>query len=147
MKSRQIEGSIEFEGEEYEYTAICEQRGDDWYPDRIAALDRADGAVLDVPDFEALEEFAMQNAWLLDWCGDHGWEIEDSGGGCSSLIREQNRKIVRITKDDDPTAPQTMDEPVLIGIYADSDDTSPEQATFLGGISEIMAGPSKSLVL
>ncbi len=147
MQIRSIEGSIEFEGEEYVYTAQCEQRGKDWYPDRITALDRADGAVLDVPDYEALEALAMQNAWLRKWCGDHGWEIEDSGGGCSALLREHNQKIVRITRDDDPTAPQTMDEPVLLGVYADHDDDSPELSAFPGGIAEIISSPSKSLVL
>jgi len=147
VKGRQIEGSIEFEGEEYEYTAICEQRGQDWYPDRIAALDRADGAVLDVEDYEALEAFAMQNAWLLDWCDDHGWQIEDSGGGRSALVRKRNGKIVRIERSGEPSAPQTLDEPVLLGINANSSDVAPEQVMFPSGISEIMSGPSKRLVL
>jgi len=147
MKAMSVEGLIEFQGEDYVYTAQCEPRGKDWYPDRITALDRADSTVLDVSDYEALEAFALQNAWLMQWCSDHGWEIEDSGGGCSALLREHNRRIVRMTKDDDPTAPQTMDEPVLLGIYADLDDDSPELSTFLGGITEIISSPSKRLVL
>ncbi len=147
MKTRSIEGLIAFEDEEYVYTAECEQRGKDWYPDRITALDCANGALLDGVDYEALEAVAMQNAWLLDWCEDRGWEIEDSGGGCSALVKEKNDKVLQITKPDDPSAPQTLHEPVLLGIYDEDSSIVLDSSVFPGGISEIMSGPAKSMLL
>jgi len=66
MKSRSMDGIFEFLGEEYEFTVICEQRGDEWYPDRIVALDRSDGEALDEINYDELEEVAMQHAWRLE---------------------------------------------------------------------------------
>jgi hypothetical protein len=68
-------------------------------------------------DFEALESLAMDNAQLLDWCERNGWEVEDSGGGCSALIRQDGALVRRITRVEDPSAPQTMGEPARVGLY------------------------------
>lgn len=148
MVRQTIDGEFAFKGKQYKYTADCEERGKDWFPGRIAELDRADGETLDGVDYEAVEEAAMAHAWLVNWCEDRGWEIEDSGGGCSALIREREGKVIRITKADDPTAPQSMDEPVKLGVYAADDDAQAiEEACFAGGISEIMASGLKSLII
>ena len=31
--------------------------------------------------FEEMQDLALENAQLLDWCERNGWEIEDTGGG------------------------------------------------------------------
>lgn len=64
MENHEYSGQFEFAGEEYGYTVRHEQRGNDWYPDRIVALDRADGESLENVDYEGLEAKAMEDAWV-----------------------------------------------------------------------------------
>ncbi len=65
MEMLAVAGSIEFMGEEYEYTARCEKRGNDWYPERITELDRSDDEPVDDGDFEKIEAAALEHAWTL----------------------------------------------------------------------------------
>lgn len=132
-----IRGIVEFEGGEYDYTAILRDPCDDARPSEVTDIDCADGTpVPDAVDFEALEELAMENARLLDWCAREGWEEEDTGGGCSALIRAPKGLIQRITKVNDPSMPQTMNESVTIGLYNWNDELLGETQQFSGGIDE-----------
>jgi len=136
-----IKGLIEFEGEEYDYRAeICDPYKDA-RPDRVTDIDRADGTpVPEGVDFEALESLAMENAQLLDWCEREGWEVEDSGGGCSALIRMDGALVRRITRVEDPSAPQTMREPVGVGLYNAESEVlvNPGCRVYPGGIDEML---------
>ena len=132
-----ISGIIEYEGEEYDYTAILRDPCNDARPSEVTDIDCADGLpVPDTVDYEALEELAMENARLLDWCGREGWEEEDTGGGCSALIRAPEGMIQRITKADDPSMPQTMSESIAVGKYDSADNLLGEVRIFQGGIDE-----------
>ncbi len=132
---RTISGIIEFNGEEYDYKAEIGVRGKDYHPDRITDLDCADGTALpDEIDYEALEALAMENAQLLDWCEREGWELEDTGGGCSAFSRTRNGSTQRITKADDPIVPQTMTDPIIVGLYDHSDTSTGEPRHYSGGI-------------
>jgi hypothetical protein len=136
-----IKGLIEFAGEEYDYRAeICDPYKDAW-PDHVTDIDRADGKpVPEGVDFEALESLAMENAQLLDWCEREGWEVEDSGGGCSALIRQDGALVRRITRVEDPSTPQTMGEPVRVGLYNAESETpaNPGSWVYPGGIDEML---------
>lgn len=132
-----ISGTIEYEGEEYDYTAKLRDPDNDARPSEVTDIDCADGSPIpDSVDFEALEELAMQNAELLDWCAREGWQQEDTGGGCSALIRAPKGLIQRITKVNDPSMPQTMDEPVSVGLYNWNDELLGQIRVFQGGIDE-----------
>jgi hypothetical protein len=132
-----ISGTVEFEGEEYDYTAILRDPCNDARPSEVTEIDCADGSTVpDSVDFETLEELAMENAQLLDWCEREGWEEEDTGGGCSALIRTPQGIIQRITKADDPSVPQTMSAPVAFGVYNRNDELQGEIRIFKGGIDE-----------
>ena len=78
----------------------------------------------------------MKNAELIDWCAREGWEEEDTGGGCSALIRSPNGLIQRITKADDPSMPQTMSEPIAFGEYTPDDNPLGDARIFQGGVDE-----------
>jgi hypothetical protein len=135
-ESVKISGTIEFGGEEYDYTAVlrdpCNGR-----PSEVTDIDCADGSpVPDEADFEALQERAMKNAELRDWCAREGWQEEDAGGGCTALIRAPEGLIQRLTKADDTSMPQTMDEPVVFGLYNWNDELLGEVRIFNGGIDE-----------
>lgn len=136
-----IKGLIEFAGEEYDYRAeICDPYKDA-RPDRVTDIDRSDGTpVPEGVNFEALESLAMENAQLFDWCEREGWEVEDSGGGCSALIRQDGALVRRITRVGDPSAPQTMSEPVRVGLYGAETDLplTPECRVYPGGIDEML---------
>jgi hypothetical protein len=132
-----ISGTIEFEGEEYDYTAILRDPHNDARPSEVTDVDCADGSPIpDTIDFEQLEELAMKNAELLDWCSREGWEEEDTGGGCSALIRAPQGLIQRITKANDPSMPQTMSEAIAVGLYNWKDELQGEIKKFNGGIDE-----------
>ncbi|MBC8378492.1 MAG: hypothetical protein H8E62_04885 [Planctomycetes bacterium] len=136
-KTVKISGIVEYEGEEYDYTAILRDPSNDARPSEVTDIDCADGSpVPDTVDFEALEELAMDNAQLLDWCEREGWEEEDTGGGCTALIRAPQGFIQRITKAGDPSVPQTMTEPVAIGRYNMNDELIGEIQIFNAGIDE-----------
>jgi hypothetical protein len=141
-----ISGTVEFEGEEYDYTAVLRDRRNNSRPSEVTDIDCADGSpVPDSVDFEALEELAMKNAELLDWCSREGWQEEDTGGGCSALIRAPQGLIQRITKEGDPTMPQTMSEPIAVGLYNWNDELLGEIRIFKGGIDEwIQSGGYKN---
>lgn len=135
-----ISGTIEFEGEEYDYTAVLRDRCSDARPSEVTDIDCADGSPLpDEVDFDALEELAMKNAELLDWCAREGWQEEDTGGGCTALIRAPEGLIQRITKAGDPSMPQAMSEPVAAGLYNWNDELLGEIQIFKGGIDEWIA--------
>ncbi len=134
---KQFTGNIEYKGVEYDYTAII-YTGDDAhaYPDQITDLDRADREPLDEDIWEEVEALALENARLVEWCEREGWEEEDTGGGCSALIRALDGIIQRLTKADDPSAPQTLSEPVVFGLYNWNDELLGEIRIFQGGIEE-----------
>jgi hypothetical protein len=132
-----ISGIIEYEGEEYDYAAVLRDPCNDARPSEVTDIDCADGMpVPDTVNFEALEELAMKNAELLDWCAREGWEEEDTGGGCSALIRASKGLIQRITKAADPSMPQTMSEPIAFGEYDSDDKPLGDVRIFQGGIDE-----------
>ena len=132
-----ISGIIEYEGEEYNYTAILRDPCNDARPSEVTDIDCADGSpVPDEVGFEALEELAMKNAELLDWYAREGWEEEDTGGGCSAMIRAPKGMIQRITKADGPSVPQTMSEPIAFGEYDSADNLLGEVRIFQSGIDE-----------
>ena len=134
---KQFTGSVEYKGVEYDYTAVI-YTGDDayTYPDQITDLDRADREPLDESLWEEVEVFALENAHLVEWCEREGWQIEDTGGGCSALFRAPQGMIQRITKAADPSAPQTMSEPIAFGRYNRSDELQGEIRILNGGVDE-----------
>jgi hypothetical protein len=132
-----IDGLIEFKGVEYLYTANVTDPVHDCRPDQVTDLDCADGsAVPDEVDFEALEELALENANLVAWYRNHDWQEEDTGGGCSALYRASKGVVTRITRVDDPSIPQTMFEPVIVGRYNFDDERLDENRLFRKGIVE-----------
>ncbi len=132
-----ISGTVEFEGQEYDYRAVLRDLDNDARPSEVTDIDCADGSPMpDGIDFESLEELAMQNAELIEWCGREGWQEEDTGGGCTALIRAPEGLIQRITKADDPSMPQTMSESVAVGLYNWNDELLGEIRVFQGGIDE-----------
>jgi hypothetical protein len=134
---KKISGTIEFEGEEYDYTAILRDPCKEALPDEVTDIDCADGKpVPDSVDFEKLEELAMNNAQLLDWCRREGWQEDHSVAGRSALIRAPEGLMQRITKEDGLSAPQTMSEPVIFGLYNWNDELLGKIRTFKGGIDE-----------
>jgi len=140
-----ISGIIEHEGEEYDYTALLRDPCNDARPSEVTDIDCADGSpVPDAVDFEALEELAIKNAELLDWCAREGWEEEDTGGGCSAYIRAPQGMIQRITKVDDPSMPQTVSEPIAVGRYDQNDRPLGEIKIFKVGIDEWLQGRKDS---
>lgn len=133
-----ISGTVEFEGLEYDYRAVLRDPCSDARPSEVTDIDCADGSpVSDAVDFEALEELAMKNAELLDWCACEDWEEEDTGGGCFALIRTRGEgPIQRITRAGDPSIPQTMGDPIAFGEYGPNDRPLEEVRIFQGGIDE-----------
>ncbi len=132
-----INGTVEFCGREYDYRAVLRDPEHDATPSQVTDIDCSDGSpVPDEVDFETLEELAMQNAELLDWCEREGWIREDNGGGCSALIRAPTGIIERITREGDPSAPQTMSEPVAFGRYNWIDELFGAVRIFKGGINQ-----------
>jgi hypothetical protein len=143
---KKLNGSFEYKDVEYDYTAVI-YTGDDanYYPDQITDLDRADRDPIDEEDWELVEVVALQNAYLVEWCEKNGWEEEDSGGGCSALIKAgKNGTVTRITRADDPSAPQGMSEPVVIGQYEKDEQPVADPVLFMGGINEWIADPAAS---
>ncbi len=133
-----ISGTVEFQGDEYDYRAELNNPGTDSWPDRILDLDRADGTALpDGVDWEAIEELALQNALLLDWCEHNGWETEDSGGGCSARVKTCGDKIIRVTMTGDPIAPQTISEAVDAGVYDRDGKLIGGLVNYPGGIADV----------
>ena len=138
-----IEGIIEYKGEEYDYTAVLQASERDYMPERVTDLDRADGRPMldeESEEFEAMSDLALENAQLLNWCEHNGWEIEDTGGGCSALLKEIGAgTFCRVTRANDPSMPQTFTEPILAGKY-DADDRlmAGKAATYHGGIDEML---------
>ena len=136
-----ISGTVEFQGDEYDYRAELNNPGTDSWPDRVLDLDCSDGTALpDGVDWEAIEELALQNAWLLDWCERNGWELEDSGGGCSALVKSRGDKTMRVTRKGEPIAPQTMSEAVEAGVYDREGRLIGSLASYDGGIAEVRVG-------
>lgn len=138
-----IEGIIEFKGEEYDYTAVLQTTERDYMPERVTDLDRADGQPMsdeESAEFEEMADLVLENARLLDWCEHNGWKIEDTGGGCSALLKEISAGMFcRVTRANDPSLPQNFTEPILAGTY-DADDrlTAGKVMTFHGGIDEML---------
>ena len=137
---KQFTGSFEYKGAEYDYTAVIYSGDDSYtYPDQITDLDRTDGESLEEGIWEDVEFAALQNAYLVEWREQDGWEEEDTGGGCSALIRAPQGFVWRITKANDPSVPQTMGEPIIVGLYNLKDELIGETQTFAGGIDEWIA--------
>ena len=137
-----IEGTIEYRGEEYDYTAVLQDSERDYMPERVTDLDRADGEPMsdkESDEFETMADLALENARLLDWCERNGWEIEDTGGGCSALLKKNGAgTCCRVTRANDPSLPQTFTEPVMAGTYDANDRLMGKPAVFAGGIDEML---------
>jgi len=138
-----IQGIIEYKDGEYDYTAELQASGRDWKPDRVTDLDRADGQSMseqEADEFEDIEDLAIENARLLDWCERNEWEIEDSGGGCSALIKQAGQAAWhRITKSNDPSAPQTFKDSIAVCLYTADDQPIPDSLKiYHGGIDEMI---------
>jgi len=135
-----ISGTVEFEGNEYDYTAILRDPCNDACPSEVTDIDCADGSPIPVSvDFEALEELAMENASLLDWCQQEGWQVDRSVEGRTALIRAPDGVIQRVTNIGGLAEPQTMGEPIVFGLYNWSDQLVGETQTFVGGFDEWIA--------
>lgn len=135
---QEISGFVFVDGIEYEYTALV-YSGDDsnYYQDKITDLMRTDGEDLDDDKWEDVEFIALQNAHLLEWCEKEGWAEEDTGTGCSALTKTIAKKDkICITRQNDPVAPQTMGEPVVMGQYDNNEQLIGEARHFKGGINE-----------
>lgn len=134
-----VNGTIEFEGSEYDYRAELATNDGEGWPDHIIDLDCADGTSLpDHVNFEALGDIALENARLLDWCERNQWFVEDTGGSCCSFTRSTKRGCLRITRYDDPSCPQTFAEPIALGRYdADGNAIGPVKI-FQGGIDQYL---------
>ena len=136
-KMRAVSGLIEYNGKEYDYTAQIGVRGKDACPDKVTEIDCADGTpVPDGVNFDALEELAMDNALLLDWCEQEGWQIDRSVEGCSSLIRAPEGLIQRVANLAGVAEPQTMREPIVFGVYNWKDRLIGKTKIFNGGFDE-----------
>lgn len=137
-----FEGIIEYKGEEYDYTAVLQASERDYMPERVTDLDRADGEPMsdaESKEFEAMADLALENARLLDWCERNGWEIEDTGVGCSALLKEIGPGIFcRVTRANDPSMPLTFADPVMAGKYDENDRLMGETVIFAGGIDEML---------
>jgi hypothetical protein len=134
---KEITGTVEYEEVEYDYTAVI-YTGDDAhaYPDKITDLDRADREPLDEEIWEKVEALALENAHLVEWCEREGWQAEKADGRCIALIRAPDGIMQRLTKEGEPSAPQTMSEPVVFGLYNWIDELLGEIRVFKGGIDE-----------
>ena len=136
-----IEGIIEYRGEEYDYTAVLQDSERDYMPERVTDLDRADGESMsdgESEEFEAIADLALENARLLDWCERNGWEIEDTGGGCSAMFRPDGNGAIRVTRLNDPVMPQTFCDPIMVGHYDKGDRLTGQATTFPGGVDEML---------
>ncbi len=133
-----VNGTIEFEGGEYDYRAELVTNDSEGWPDHIIDLDCADGTALpDDVDFEALEALALENARLL--VGERNqWFVEDTGGGCNAFTRTTKRGCLRITRYDDPTCPQTFAEPIALGSYDADGNAIGCVKIFQGGIDQYL---------
>ena len=137
-----VEGSIEFKGEEYDYTAVLQVSNRDYMPERVTDLDRADGQPMsdaESEEFEEMAELALENARLLDWCERNGWEIEDTGGGCTALLKQAGAgTCCRVTRVNDPSLPQAFTDPVVAGKYDENGHPVGVPVIFVGGIDEML---------
>lgn len=139
-----VKGLIVFNEVEYEYSAQISDKDEDHLPEKVTDFDRADGEPMsddESENFEDMADLALENARLLDWCERNGWQVEDTGGGCSALIKQASPKLLRrITKADDPSAPQTFKDPITVGQY-DSDDRLIDGSlkTYPGGVDELIS--------
>ncbi|MEA2067798.1 MAG: hypothetical protein U9P12_01240 [Verrucomicrobiota bacterium] len=134
---KQFTGSLEYKGIEYDYTAVIYTGSDAYaYPDQITDLNRLDREIIDEDIWEEVEAFALENAYLVEWCETEGWNEEDTGGGCSALTRAPTGIIQRITKADDPSVPQTMKDSIAVGFYNWNDELLGGCRIFQGGIEE-----------
>lgn len=134
-----ISGLITFEGNEYDYRAELATNYSEGRPDQITDLDPADGAPLPADiDFEALEELALENARLLDWCERNHWYEEDTGGGCTAFSRQTQGVLLRITRNDDPSSPQTFSDPIALGRYDEVGNLIGSIMIFHGGIDQYL---------
>lgn len=90
--------------------------------------------------YEAMSDLALENAHLLDWCERNGWGIEDTGGGCSALLKKTGPgTFSRITLTNDPSMPQTFSDAIRVGQYDENDrQKSGLTATYHGGIDEML---------
>ena len=132
-----ISGTIEYNNEEYDYTAQIGVRGVDAYPDKVTDIDCADGTLVpDTVDFEKLEELAMDNALLLDWCRQEGWQVDHSEEERTSLVRAPDGWIERVINLARLAEPQTMREPMVFGVYNWADQLIGKTKTFHGGFDE-----------
>lgn len=137
-----VEGVIEYKGEEYDYTAVLQASKRDYMPERVTDLDRADGESMsdaESEEFEAMVDLALENARLLDWCERTGWEIEDTGGGCSAMLKQTGvGTCCRVTRVNDPSMPQTFTDPVMAGIYDADGHLVGKPVIFAGGVDEML---------
>lgn len=139
-----VKGLIVFNEVEYEYSAQISDNDDDHLPEKVLDLDRADGEPMadeESENFEDIADLALENAMLLDWCERNGWQVEDTGGGCSALIKQADPQLLRrITKADDPSAPHTFKDPIAVGLY-DADDRLIDGSLkiYPGGVDELIS--------
>ena len=139
-----VKGLIVFNDVEYEYSAQISDKDDDHLPEKVLDLDRADGEPMsdeESENFEDITDLALENANLLDWCERNGWQVEDTGGGCSAFIKQSgSKKLRRITKADDPSAPQTFKDPIAVGQYDAKDHLiDGSLKTYPGGVDELIS--------
>jgi len=139
---KQINGNVEYEGIEYEYTAeIYTGEDERCYPDRITQLDRAEGGPLDEETWEDVEFIALMNAYLLEWAEQEEFQVKETGNGCSALVQIKNGTTCYIIRADRPSAPQTLGDPIKIGHYDQNQRLIGKVLILKGGITEWRTGP------
>lgn len=59
------------------------------------------------------------------WMALDGWTLEGTGGGCEAYTKETaSGPVFYLTRQDDPSAPESITEPCDVGLYNGHDDVS-----------------------
>ncbi len=156
-----IKGVIKYchkrDWKDYKYEVGLNEGGDG----EVIKITTVRGAsVPDAVDIKTLEELALGNASLLDWCEREGWVISCPGTSEGSITRRKNKCLQRIYKgiglmtgapqmmtelrnrathrrvETVAGAPQTMTEPVRICWFDGNSCMIGETLAFQGGITE-----------
>ncbi len=122
-----------FDWKDYDYEVQLDEKGSG----QVIELTGKRGAVVpETVDVRALEEMAIGNALLRDWCEREGWTISRPRDWGDSIWRRKNKCVQRISGATLQNAPQTMTEPVEICWFDGGSNVVGELLHFKGGINE-----------
>ncbi len=133
-----INGTVEYRGREYNYTVDVKSHDKKNAAPHLKNIVAADGQSLpdNVDTLAFLNEFARENAHLLFWCRQAGWEICNTPHPNAALVCAKNGLIQKITHTGAPNAPTTIYESITLGLYNWAGQLISEEQTFIGGIAE-----------